>query len=579
MFPVFIFTLLWIGGLPFATSVASLEARSNAFQRSGKKNLRTINVDYHFQRWPDRSKIYYYLDSAYTEIEKTLIRIAADNVAAGSARCVQFVETSAADTKYKVKVTPNDPFEASGGRPYCYSYPGKLSTAGATEQKLVLTHGEFGCLDSGSVADLMSYWTILTGRRNEHQRGDRDNYITVNNNNVAFPLAYKLYTADAAYWNAFPYDYCSITHNSQTDFAKPGTVAFTVKEDPKAIPNVAKLSNTDCQLISLLYGCPRTQCPAADCKAARQAALLGQKQPTISPVALPSTPAASTAPPMTTLPPTVPATTTPTPTTVPKTSTPAPEVTTPSTSCPTSVFCSKSPDESSFLLGPYENQTYLLFSGSCVMEYVMDWSTGGMSQLRPPKLITEYLPPPGGPTVTPPITLAFMRTGGSPFQLNMQNQAGNSAIQCPTDNAFYTNAAECSSTATSTGVIPKSTATSATTLLLVGDNSLYQLVVDKTGKNLALMDEAFTTTYQTTTYFLSGQTKIAKITAIQMVQDLEGLFGIHPTLLAVFGVASDNATPFVGFAQLPLDASPTTELSPIIWVDEPEPLKTTLKGC
>ena len=65
-----------------------------------------------------------------------------------------------------------------------------------------------------------------------------------------------------------------------------------------------------------------------------------------------------------------------------------------------------------------------------------------------------------------------------------------------------------------------------------------------TGTNLKLMDATFTTTYQTTSNFLSGQSLITKMTAIQLVQDQTS--GINPTLLLVFGVGADNVTPYVG---------------------------------
>ena len=73
----------------------------------------------------------------------------------------------------------------------------------------------------------------------------------------------KLYVL--AYWLAFPYDYCSVTHNRDTDFALPGKKAFVVKSAPYFVPNLPRLSNTDCQLINMMYSCPsRSMC--ASCK-------------------------------------------------------------------------------------------------------------------------------------------------------------------------------------------------------------------------------------------------------------------------------------------------------------------------
>ena len=73
---------------------------------------------------------------------------------------------------------------------FCFSYPGQsnaLVNAGANEQRLTITRGPNGCLD-GSLRSIMKLFAILVGKRNEHQRGDRDQYISVNQNNVIVPV-------------------------------------------------------------------------------------------------------------------------------------------------------------------------------------------------------------------------------------------------------------------------------------------------------------------------------------------------------------------------------------------------------
>ena len=54
----------------------------------------------------------------------------------------------------------------------------------------------------------------------------------------------------------------------------------------------------------------------------------------------------------------------------------------------------------------------------------MDFTTGTLQQQLAPQLITDYFPPPGGPSAVPPITLAYLNldTSGATFQLNLQNQ-------------------------------------------------------------------------------------------------------------------------------------------------------------
>ena len=73
---------------------------------------------------------------------------------------------------------------------FCFAYPGKVGLfASANEQRTIFTHGQYGCLGKAdSLPLLMKFWTILVGRRNEHERGDRDQYITVNQNALQFPV-------------------------------------------------------------------------------------------------------------------------------------------------------------------------------------------------------------------------------------------------------------------------------------------------------------------------------------------------------------------------------------------------------
>jgi hypothetical protein len=73
------------------------------------------------------------------------------------------------------------------------------------------------------------------------------------------------------------------------------------------------------------------------------------------------------------------------------------------------------------------------------------------------------------------------------------------------------------------------------------------------------MDATFSTSYLTSTGFLSGQSLISKITAIQIIQDQSGLW-INPQVLAVFGLGSDGVTPYVGYAVMDLYAQPLTPI-------------------
>ena len=68
----------------------------------------------------------------------------------------------------------------------CRTIPGVSQTIirdGGTKQSMVLAPGPNGCFD-GNLGNLMKYFVLVLGRRNEHQRPDRDSYINVNMDNI-----------------------------------------------------------------------------------------------------------------------------------------------------------------------------------------------------------------------------------------------------------------------------------------------------------------------------------------------------------------------------------------------------------
>ena len=82
----------------------------------------------------------------------------------------------------------------SGKEERCYVYPGiyvPYKEAGLKEQRMVLTEGPTGCFD-GSLHSLMKYFTVILGKVNEHQRPDRDQFITVNTS--------ALISSKSVYW-------------------------------------------------------------------------------------------------------------------------------------------------------------------------------------------------------------------------------------------------------------------------------------------------------------------------------------------------------------------------------------------
>lgn len=72
------------------------------------------------------------------------------------------------------------------------------------------------------------------------------------------------------------------------------------------------------------------------------------------------------------------------------------------------------------------------------------------------------------------------------------------------------------------------------------------------------MDANFNTLYSKTSNFLGGQNSIKSITAIQILQDQQG---ISNTVLGVFGVGADGVTSYVGYANMLLTADPVLALT------------------
>ncbi|GAU88697.1 hypothetical protein RvY_01340-2 [Ramazzottius varieornatus] len=228
-------------------------------------------------------------------------------------------------------------------------------------------------------------------------------------------------------------------------------------------------------------------------------------------------------------------------------------------SCTPDLFCNVAADESSYMLGPLQMyQTYLLFSGPCVLEYAMDYAAGNLAPQTAPQLLNTYLQGVGGPAVTTPVDLVSMAfdplTYYSSMSLTLINKATSTELTCSTDGTKTTNAVTCPSMPASASLI--TTATSSSPQICIDDGIIYNYIVDASQTEIALVDPTFGTTYQTSTGFLNGQAQITKITAIQIIEDPSYA---NPKLLAVFG-AGPGCLPYVGFVSMDLSASPSVPL-------------------
>ncbi|OWA53592.1 hypothetical protein BV898_18013 [Hypsibius exemplaris] len=266
----------------FATAVSGQQDWLNTVGlRADKSNvLRAggvvlpVSGRHNFWSWPG-GVVPYYIDPVYTDEEKAQIKKAISAVQRSlsgppsAVQCIRFEEVNPNSSKFKIKITP---FKQDGvtKEQYCSSYPGiykPFLASKRTEERVVLATGENGCFD-GSQRSLMKIFTIILGKRNEHQRPDRNKYLTFNPENVqpGIEVAYRLHPKESFLYLC-DYDYCSITHNQPSDFAKPGTFAFTVKNAPHHIPKLDKLSGCDCQELTELYRCKTDVCDFWDCEA------------------------------------------------------------------------------------------------------------------------------------------------------------------------------------------------------------------------------------------------------------------------------------------------------------------------
>ncbi|OQV17550.1 hypothetical protein BV898_08321 [Hypsibius exemplaris] len=252
--------------------------------QGARRVVRTTNVNKAYQKWYNKT-VPFYIDPDFNPTEAATIRQAINAITAGlPPSCVNFMEVPSSNTAYKIKFSALTGGPGSQGQTYCYAYPGMIvpdcptSVPGCkgpttnTEQLVSLARGPSGCWD-GTLHSLMKFVAISLGKRNEHQRQDRNNSITINTNNIAAGMAsaYNLYNLNAsnldAYYGSYAYDLCSITHAQPNDYANPGTAAFTVNAGvmPSMVPKMDMLSLTDCKVLSMLYGCPVASCTQPPC--------------------------------------------------------------------------------------------------------------------------------------------------------------------------------------------------------------------------------------------------------------------------------------------------------------------------
>ena len=114
-----------------------------------------------------------------------------------------------------------------------------------------------------SIASFCSLATVIheighvVGFWHEHSRPDRDQYITVHQENIRpgyKPDFDKITAVDSL---GVPYDFKSIMHYSKVAFAKPGTMTITSIEKNIPFGGASVLSDLDILQTELLYNCSK----------------------------------------------------------------------------------------------------------------------------------------------------------------------------------------------------------------------------------------------------------------------------------------------------------------------------------
>ncbi|GAU89625.1 hypothetical protein RvY_02155 [Ramazzottius varieornatus] len=221
---------------------------TDQYSQLGRLNL---NTDPRYLRWPDPSYVPYKISSDYTPAEERIIHDSMDQIFYDTLGCVRFALYNSTSDKGKDYVEINPAVDGT-----CWSYPGLLPSNG-DGQKLGISSGKYGCTHSKRL--VMKTLFHVLGKRSEHNRPDRDDYLDMHLENLDPTFApfapFQKYLDSTVYYQGFPYDYNSITHHLPTAYAKPGSTVFSVRDSSKTIGDKPRLSYWDCYAMSMQYQC------------------------------------------------------------------------------------------------------------------------------------------------------------------------------------------------------------------------------------------------------------------------------------------------------------------------------------
>ncbi|XP_065072340.1 zinc metalloproteinase nas-13-like [Rhopilema esculentum] len=137
----------------------------------------------------------------------------------------------------------------------CWSNIGRRVSPGKSYQELSLGPE---CFSKGIILHELMH---TLGFFHEHSRYDRDNYVTVNWNNIK-PSNYQLFELvdpSVSDFGAFAYDLNSLMHYGNLAFSKNGKPTLQAKGDQtKILGRTGSLSQKDIEKINRMYRCQET---------------------------------------------------------------------------------------------------------------------------------------------------------------------------------------------------------------------------------------------------------------------------------------------------------------------------------
>nr|BAM93574.1 hatching enzyme [Culaea inconstans] len=173
------------------------------------------------------------ISNSYDNTDKSVISTAMNEFR--DKTCIRFVPRSR-ETAY-LSIEP---------RAGCYS------SVGRTGNMQVVSLQRFGCVLKGLVEHELLH---ALGFYHEHTRNDRDNYVTIQWDNISSGMEYNFVKQESDNLNT-PYDYTSVMHYGKTAFANPGTESIIPIPD-STVPIGQRLAMSDIDILRIkrLYEC------------------------------------------------------------------------------------------------------------------------------------------------------------------------------------------------------------------------------------------------------------------------------------------------------------------------------------